>query len=111
MSDGIICNKYHVKRVKLQDSDVLEYFDCNYHHFIQGACCHRGKIYSLEGFGGSSDNPPGIRVIDLNSKKEISFEKFEDYGINTEPEMIDFDNNTCYYSDHHGNMYNLYFTE
>ena len=108
-SEGEICEKYNVKKVILKESDILSYFDCDYHHFIQGVCCYHGRIYSLEGFGESQDNPPGIRVIDALNKKEISFEKFEDSGINTEPEMIDFENDICYYSDHHGNMYKLEF--
>ena len=106
---GEICEKYNVKKVILKESDILSYFDCDYHHFIQGVCCYHGRIYSLEGFGESRDNPPAIRVIDALNEKEISFEKFEDSGINTEPEMIDFENDICYYSDHHGNMYKLEF--
>ena len=31
----------------------------------------------------------------------------EDYGLNIEPEMIDFEGDTCYYTDHNGNVYNL----
>ena len=104
---GELCEEYNAKKVVLNKSDIKEYFDCPYHHYVQGACCHEGKIYSLEGFTGSQENPPAIRVIDTKLKKETVFKKFGDYGINVEPEMIDFKEDICYYTDHHGNMYKL----
>ncbi len=107
--DGDLCPRYNVKKVVLNPGDIRDCFDCDYHHYIQGACCHKGKIYSLEGFTDSSDNPPAIRIIDVNLKKEIFFKKFEDCGLNIEPEMIDFSVDTCYYSDHNGNIYKLFF--
>ena len=55
------------------------------------------------------DNPPAIRVIDTNLKKEIAFKHFKDLGNNIEPEMIDFYDDICYYTDHNGNMYKLLF--
>ncbi|MBQ6938096.1 MAG: hypothetical protein IJN36_06235 [Clostridia bacterium] len=106
---GEICEKYNVKKVVLYANDIREYFDCGYQHFIQGACCHKGKIYSLEGFTNSVDNPAAIRIIDTKLKKEVCFKKFKDFGTDVEPEMIDFENDTCYYTDHHGNMYKLFF--
>ncbi len=106
---GELWEKYNVKKVVLNPEDIREYFDCPYHHYLQGACCNKGKIYSLEGFTDSADNPAAIRIIDTKLKKEICFEKFEDYGITIEPEMIDFQNNQCYYCDHNGNMYKLFF--
>ena len=109
VNQGKLCEKYNVKKVVLNSSDIREYFDCDYHHYIQGACCHKGKIYSLEGFTGNLDNPPAIRIIDTKLKKQILFKKFEDLGINVEPEMIDFEDDVCYYTDHHGNIYKLFF--
>lgn len=50
VADGEICEKYGVKKVVLKKTDIKEYFDCDYHHFVQGASCREGKIYSLEGF-------------------------------------------------------------
>lgn len=109
VTQGEMCEKYRVKRVVLHSSDIRDYFDCNYHHFIQGVCCRNGKIYSLEGFTDSSDHPPAVRIIDPKLKKEIGFERFKDFGINIEPEMIDFENDICYYADHNGNVYKLFF--
>ena len=57
----------------------------------------------------SEDNPSVIRVVDTKLKKEILLKKFEELGTNIEPEMIDFDNDTCYYGDHNGNVYKLSF--
>ena len=99
----------NVKKVVLSTFDIKDYFDCDYHHYVQGACCNEGKIYSLEGFTNSLDNPPAIRIIDTKLKKEITFKKFEEFGINIEPEMIDFYNGTCYYSDVAGNLYSIEF--
>ena len=87
-----MCEKYNAKRVVLDETDILQYFDCDYHRYVQGACCHNSKIYSLEGFTNSISNPPAIRVIDTELKKEILFKKVEDLGYNIEPEMIDFEN-------------------
>lgn len=109
VSQGEICKEYNVKRVLLKASQIREFFDCDYHHYMQGACCHKGKIYSLEGFTDSTDNPPAIRIIDTKLKKETFFKKFKDAGTNIEPEMIDYHNDTCYYTDHNGNMYKLIF--
>lgn len=109
VNQGQMCEKYNVKQVTLTQADILQYFDCDYHHYIQGASCHNGRIYSLEGFTDSLEHPPAVRVIDTNLKKEIAFKQFKDLGTNIEPEMIDFDNDICYYTDHRGNMYKLTF--
>ena len=108
VTQGEWCEEYGVKKVVLGASDIREYFDCPYHHYIQGACCHKGVIYSLEGFTDSLDHPPAVRVVDTKLKKEISFVKFADLGTNVEPEMINFENDDCYYTDHYGNVYRLF---
>lgn len=109
VNQGQICEKYNVKKVVLNREDILQYFDCAYHQYVQGACCHKGKVYSLEGFTDSAKNPPAIRIIDTKSKKELIFKKFEELGTNIEPEMIDFEDDICYYTDNHGNVYKLSF--
>ena len=109
VEQGQICEKYNVKKVVLTRADILQYFDCDYHHYVQGASCHNGKIYSLEGFTNNLDNPPAIRIIDTELKKQICFKEFKELGTNIEPEMIDFDDDICYYNDHNGNVYKLFF--
>lgn len=109
VNQGQICEKYNVKKVVLTQNDIMQYFDCDYHRYIQGACCHNGKIYSLEGFTDSLENPPAIRIVDTKLKKEILFEHFEEYGTSIEPEMIDYEDDIFYYTDHNGNIYKLSF--
>jgi hypothetical protein len=109
VTQGEFCEQNNIKRAVLNTSDIRDYFDCDYHHYVQGACCHNGKIYSLEGFTDSTENPPVIRIIDTKLKKEIIFKKFSEFGTNIEPEMIDFKDDICYYTDHNGNMYKLFF--
>ena len=104
---GEICEKYGVKRVVLEEADIKEYFDCDFHRYIQGACFKDGKIYSLEGFTDSPDAPPVIRIIDTDKKEQIFYKEFKDLGTNVEPEAIDFDGENCYYSDHFGNLYKI----
>lgn len=85
----------------------LFFFDTPYHHFIQGACVHGGKILSLEGFTGSGENPPAIRVIDPQSKQQVDFCLCRDMGTDIEPECVDFQGDTCWYSDYQGTLYEL----
>lgn len=111
VNQGEFCEEYNVKKITLRESDILEWFDCEYQHYMQGACCHNNKIYSLEGFTDSLDNPSAIRIIDTKLKKQIYFKEFKELGTNVEPEMIDFENDICYYADHNGNAYELFFTD
>lgn len=107
LSEGEMCREYGVSKVVLNASDIKEYFDCDYHHFVQGACLKNGKIYSLEGFTNNKDNPPAIRIIDTASKKQIAFKLFEELGSEIEPECIDFCGDTCYYVNHNGELFEI----
>jgi len=92
--------------IRLKKEDIIEYFDCPYHYYIQGATCHNGKIYSTEGFNNDRENAPAIRIIDLDKKEQIFYVNLLDMGITEEPEFIDFaDDGTCYYSDANGLLY------
>lgn len=98
-----------VKKVVLNESDINEYFDCEYHDLIQGACLHNGKIYSTEGFSAGSAHQPTLRVIDITDKKQVLIADFGEMDANEEPEMIDFYNDVCYYGNAHGNIYTIEF--
>lgn len=111
VTQGVTDGQYNVKRVTLCRDDIREYFDCEYHHFLQGACFHDGKIYSLEGFTDSEDHPPVLRVIDASAKKQTLFVDLRNFGLTIEPEMIDFRDDTCYYSDNYGHLYVMDFVE
>jgi len=100
--------RFNVKKVVLGKEDIREYFDCEYHRFVQGAILHEGKIYSTEGFSFDKINRPAIRVIDLADKTEKYFDITE-LGINEEPEFIDFYNGACLYSDAGGNLFTVEF--
>ena len=108
-NDGIYDENLGVKRVTLKKEDIIETFDIEYQHYLQGATLEKGIIYSLEGFSDDRNNPPAIRLIDTKTKKQIEVCFCADLGTWIEPEFIDFDNDICYYADCHGNLYNLTF--
>ena len=99
------------QKITLTKSDVEFFFDCPYHHFIQGACIKGHMLYSLEGFTDNLTNPPAMRVISLADRKQEACILFKDYGLSVEPELIDFAGDTCYYCDHAGNVYTVDFKE
>ena len=109
VNDGLYDERFGVKRVVLEKKDVKTHFDVEYHRCIQGACYHKGFIYSTEGFTNDETNPPAIRIIDLKNQKQKEMFLLSDYGATIEPEMIDFKDDVCYYSDDRGNFYKLTF--
>lgn len=94
-----------VKRFVLTKADILDYFDTPHHFYVQGGIAYEGRIYSTEGFAYSKENFPAIRVIDLEKREQTSYTNLVELGYNEEPEMIDFLDGVCYYSDAHGNLY------
>ncbi len=77
-SDGIFDKHYGVKKVVLTKDDIVEYFDCEHHIYVQGACVHASDIYSLEGFNYTPGTkyPPVLRIIDPNEKKQVFLSVF-----------------------------------
>lgn len=94
-----------VKTVTLRSEDIRFRFDTPYHNYLQGACCHGGKIYSVEGFTDDEVNPPAIRIIDPAAQAQIFHMELSAAGLTVEPELIDFMGETCIYGDHDGNLY------
>ena len=109
LSEGKIDPIYGVKRVVLSPEDICDKFDCPYHRYIQGAIAHENCIYSTEGFHNDNINRPAIRIINLDKKAEERYLDLLAIGYLCEPEMIDFYNGTCYYSDAGGNLYSMEF--
>lgn len=105
LSDGEIDPVFGVKKVVLKPQDIHKHFDCPAHYYIQGACCHGGKIYSVEGF----KNTPALRVIDPDAARQELAVFFPDHGLVDEAEFIDFYGDVCYYSDCRGYIYQLEF--
>ena len=50
-----------------------------------------------------------IWLINTIARGPITRAAIDDYNMINEPEMIDFENDICYYSDNHGNLYRLEF--
>ena len=109
LCDGETDPIYGVKRVVLTAEDICDQFDCSYHRFIQGATAYNRHIYSTEGFENDAINRPAIRVIDLVAKGEDLYVDLLQNGYTMEPEMIDFCDDVCYYSDFRGNLYRMEF--
>ena len=108
-NDGVYDEKLGVNVVTLEKSDILYHFDCDYHYLIQGACMHKGLIYSLEGSVNPVAFPWGLRIIDPEQRKQVFFTELKDLGTELEPEMIDFSDGVCYYSDGNGNLFTIEF--
>lgn len=110
LSDGETDAALGIPCVTLTPDDILSQFDCDYHDYVQGGCCHNGRIYSVEGFHADGKHPPAIRVIDTVGGRELICEKLADHGCLIEPECIDFCGDVCYYSDAHGALYTIDFS-
>lgn len=107
VGEGIPHKKYGVDHVILTPEDIIEYFDCEHHIYVQGACCHEGKVYSLEGFTNRPGKPPVLRIIDTLEKKQIAYADLTELGSPIEPELIDFRGNKCYMADVRGNFFEV----
>ncbi len=104
-SEGVFCEEYGVRVVTLTAQDIRSCFDTEYHQYVQGACCHAGRIFSSEGFDVSP--PPALRVIDPAGKSQIVHVDLVELGFPAEAEWIDFRADCCYYSDARGNVYRV----
>ena len=103
--DGEFEEKTGVNCVTLTTDDIRARFDGPYMRYMQGACCHEGRIWSVEGFSGGSENPPALRVIDMQTSREILYDCMPEHGLDLEAEFIDFRGSDCLYSDCKGNVY------
>lgn len=96
-----------VRVITLKRDDIKDYFDCPYHRYIQGAIAKGGRIYSTEGFNRSEINRPAIRVIDLKERRQTEYVDLLSLGFELEPELIDFSDGICYYSNAYGDLYTI----
>lgn len=108
-NEGIFDERLGCFYKALEKSDILSSFDFEYTRYMQGSCCCDGKIYSVEGFSASEENPPAIRIIDTQNKKQIFYKQFKELGLEIEPEFIEFYDGKFYYIDGHGNLFNITF--
>ena len=107
VAEGEIDPRFGVRRVVLGRERLVDYFDVPHHYFIQGGTIHKGLLYSTEGFDYNEANRPAIRVSDLAAKKQVGHLDLMSVGYFEEPELIDFYNGACLYSDAHGTLYKL----
>ena len=106
--DGEIDPVLNVRKAVLKAEDVREFFDCEYHRYIQGATLRDGVIYSTEGFSDDAVNRPAIRLIGIADRSEKYFD-ITALGYWEEPECISFYGDVCLYSDALGNVYEVEF--
>ncbi len=107
LCEGEINPALGVRKVTLTKSDILHYFDTPYHNYVQGACFHDGKIWSVEGFHGAIH--PALRVIDTVKRAQVLHVDLFNEGLKIEPEFIDFAAGRCIYGDAKGGLYELEF--
>jgi len=107
LADGAFSERFGVRVVTLMPEDIKAQFDVPYHHFIQGACLHSGRIYSSEGFNEKIH--PALRVIDPAEQRQLAHIDLVDNGYTVEAEWIDFRGETCYYCDAHGDIFEVEF--
>ena len=107
LADSVPDGEFGIPSVTLGKEDILSYFDTEYHLYIQGACCHGGRIYSSEGF--NEKVPPALRVIDPAQGKQLYHMHLPDYGYTVEAEWMEFYGGKCYYSDAHGKIFRVDF--
>ena len=85
LSDGAV--------VRLEKTDIIEYFDIEWMYYMQGACYFNGKIYASCGFTSADCK---LYVIDLNTKKVTSIVPLG--GFVGEPETVFVYNDELYVS-------------
>lgn len=108
---GTVDPVYGVKVVKLTTADIKQQFDSEYTDFMQGGCCHKGMIYSVEGFTDPSPRLPQLRIFDTVKQTQGLAELFGNHGLTIEPEFIEVWDGKTYYSDNKGNFYLMEFED
>ncbi len=97
-----------VNKLILTEDDVIVHFDIDYMHYMQGATCHEGYVYSSEGFD-QEINPARIRIIDVKGGREVLNINLRAMGFPHEAELIDVYEGKTYYSDNTGKFYSVEF--
>lgn len=111
LTAGQMDEKLGVPVVTLRENDIRQQFDECYVNYMQGAICHDGLIYSVEGFNHPNDRGrPALRIFDTRQEKQVFYADLVEYGLVSEPEWVDVFENRLYYADHGGNVYRLGFT-
>ena len=111
LSDGEYDQKLGAKVVTLMPDDVKSTFDISRSYYLQGACCHGGKIFSVEGFDLTEKNTvfiPHMKIVDVTTHEETDI-NLCDFELKLEPEFVDFYGETLIYGGNRGNVYTFEF--
>ena len=110
--DGQWNDTWGVPVVHLTADQIEEQFDECYVNYVQGACCHNGIVYSVEGFDLPNDCArPAIHIFDTNAKKLVLEADLEHLGLTREPEFIAVFDGKVYYSDCTNCLFQIRFTD
>jgi hypothetical protein len=103
--------KWGVPVVTLTENDIADQIDSCYVNFMQGAICHGGLIYSVEGFTvpNQRNATPAMRIFDTKTQKQVLHLDLAALGLTVEPEFVEVYNGGFYYADHDGNFYSVTF--
>ena len=115
VKDGTVCEKCGLPVVTLGADKILAKFDGAYSNYIQGACVHKGKLYSVEGFNCQPDNKrtnyPRLQIMDLCAHEQYADIDLFDCGLYNEPEFICPWDDVLYYADCMGHVFIFTITE
>ena len=102
-TDGEFSENWGVPVVTLTKDDMKSRFDPPYSRYIQGACYHAGKVYSVEGFSDEK-NPAKMQIVDLRNEKLHAVIDLYAMGLTVEPEFVNVHDGVLYYSDARGQL-------
>lgn len=107
---GTVDAAWGVPVVQLTETDIEQQFDECYVNYMQGACCHNGILYSVEGFDLPNEQArPAIHLFDTNAKKLVLEADLEPFGLTREPEFVEVYKGAVYYSDCAGSLFAVHF--
>ena len=100
-----------IANVTLSTNNIIDYFDLAYIANIQDSCLHNGMIYMTAGINwGDYDQILRIYVINLNGRSIVSEIHLEEISaLNTEPEGIDYYDDSLVITQTIGGVYKLTF--
>ena len=110
--EGVPDDRWGVPVFHLTAEHIEQQFDECYVNYMQGACCHNGILYSVEGFDLPNERArPAIHIFDTNAQKLVLEADLEQFGLTREPEFVEVYKDAVYYSDCAGSLFQVGFGE